>query len=372
MFRILEIPHVEVNSETVTVVRIFVGVGDPIEVGSEVANFETLKTNFSMESDFKGYVREILIQEGDECRVLSPAFLLTAEADTPVTDEMRALVKSKVKPASGVIALGMGEVRPTTAKARILAKKYKLDLSKIQAGPQGVVTQKEVEAFAKSHSIVQKFLERKMTNQERGMLLSIEFSKREAIPAFLERVVEISEFARFAQKNKTENGYFLDPSFPLLAWFFVECLKKHPTLNSMASEDKIFQFESINLGFTIDVQGDLLIATVQKAEQFTQKAFVEEVFDIMKRAQKKDLRSSELSGATVGITSLAAQKITMHQPILPPNTSIMLAHSANLPYSTPEKIYTTLGVTYDHRVHTGMKIARLLEQLVRYLQNPGG
>ncbi len=72
---------------------------------------------------------------------------------------------------------------------------------------------------------------------------------------------------------------------------------------------------------------------------------------------------------TIGITSLAAFNITKHQPILPPYTSVILAHSSSLPFDVHGHEYSVLDVTYDHRIHNGVSVSDLLLNISHQISN---
>jgi hypothetical protein len=54
-----------------------------------------------------------------------------------------------------------------------------------------------------------------------------------------------------------------------------------------------------------------------------------------------------LTGATISFSSMARWHVTRHVPVLPPYTSLIVAHAAAV------NGRGTLGATYDHRVLTG-------------------
>ena len=90
-------------------------------------------------------------------------------------------------------------------------------------------------------------------------------------------------------------------------------------------------------------------------------AFVETLGGLQRKAMKLELKPDEAAGATVSFTSMARWGVSRHTPILPPNTSFMVAHSS--PFKGPEGISAVLGACYDHRVLTGFDVARALREL---------
>ena len=70
--------------------------------------------------------------------------------------------------------------------------------------------------------------------------------------------------------------------------------------------------------------------------------------DVQRSALGHRLRSADLTGATVSFSSMARWNVSRHVPVLPPFTSLMIAHAATF------NGIGTLGATYDHRVLTGV------------------
>ena len=90
---------------------------------------------------------------------------------------------------------------------------------------------------------------------------------------------------------------------------------------------------------------------------------------MQKRTVTGNLKPNEMQKPTIGITSLSSYGVSRHIPILLPNTSVMIALSDKLPFGNKNSIYCVFGVTYDHRLHTGVQISKLLKGFDRSIQN---
>ena len=77
------------------------------------------------------------------------------------------------------------------------------------------------------------------------------------------------------------------------------------------------------------------------------REFVERLGQLQRGALAHALRSADLTGATVSFSSMARWNVSRHIPVLPPHTSLIVAHAAS------RDGVGTLGATYDHRVLTG-------------------
>lgn len=61
------------------VARVVVSVGDRVQKGQEVAVINCMKTELSVQSEYEGVVKEILVKEWDEVEVGSPMVVLNTE-----------------------------------------------------------------------------------------------------------------------------------------------------------------------------------------------------------------------------------------------------------------------------------------------------
>ncbi len=76
MAKTIIMPKMGNTVETVVIGEIFVSVGDTIEVGQKLFEYETDKTAVDFNSEDAGVIAEIKIAEGDEIEVLSEVIVL--------------------------------------------------------------------------------------------------------------------------------------------------------------------------------------------------------------------------------------------------------------------------------------------------------
>jgi len=337
-------PQIEVNSQTAIFRSIYVNVGDLIEPGTELCELETLKTTTTFESEVRGYLREILVEEGDEVPVHDELFVLTE------TEDEKYLYEKKISLNESDY---QGSSEGKSLKQILLEKESErsqgTEIKKFD-GPEGV-----------------EYKARGLSRFEQGVNQTLEYSRHQTISTYMELLCDTTDLRKYAEELKKGESFLSDPFFGIIAWNFIQTIKKVPELNSFYLNDQICQYNECNLGFTIDMNNELMISNICHADNLTIEEFLNAFFDVQKRGVQRKLTTKELTGSTIGITSLATIGITKHVPILPPYTIIILAHSAPLIKNT-ECEKTILGVTYDHRVHSGLKIGRLLRFLDKSIQ----
>ena len=88
--------------------------------------------------------------------------------------------------------------------------------------------------------------------------------------------------------------------------------------------------------------------------------FIDGLGEVQRHAMAHKLRPAESSGATLAFSSMARWNVTRHIPILPPYTSLIVAHAA--PRTSAAAV---LGATYDHRLLSGFDVVQVLQALAR-------
>ena len=138
----------------------------------------------------------------------------------------------------------------------------------------------------------------------------------------------------------------------------MNCAKSQPLLNATLRGEERFLYTELNLGFAIQAKASLVMAVVRNAGVLNRIGFVLALQKLQKRAAAGKLTPEQTTGLTLALSSLAGAKVTRHIPVLPPHTSLIVAHSAK-PSAGPGAI----GATYDHRLLDGETVARVLGQL---------
>ena len=375
MIFIVSVPHIDVNEKTAVVSEVLVEVGQSVDANTELAVVDSLKVAVSITPESSGYIRKILVKESNEVEVGQTMFILSDSMDELIDDGAFNAQSTKPDINSDSTKERQVKVKKITAKARSLAKEENLDLADIQPvdgiiGVQEILNHLNKTCHSEESSPIEvPHNKRKLSNVEKGTLLTVNWSKENAIPAYLETVIDISPLKKRAQQIKRENDWFFDPTFSLLAWLYVQYVAANNQLNSTCIENHIINYSQINLGFTVNVKGQIYMPVLHKADALDQINFVEAIIDLQRKSIKNKLTPAELKGMTIGITSLAAFNITKHQPILPPYTSVMLAHSNSLPFDAQDHEYSILGVTYDHRIHNGVSVSDLLLNISHQISN---
>ena len=360
----LNAPRVNNNDDIVQVIAFRVGVGDFVRQGDIVLDVETDKAIVEVAAENDGYVLKLMCEVDDKVAVGSILLWQGASADEPVPE---ALVAT---PAGG------GNVRPT-AKARALLKELGLDANLVPTSGDRL-TLADVEAYMASHGIqrrdrtpavtvsTQESLPdvsgelRDLNAEERGMLITVSWHRDHAAATYLEVEYDPKDWEGHAAAYAGANKLMLSPLLPLLAYRLVQLIKANPRLNATVVNGKRFQYQPVNLGFTVQAGETLYLTVVRDAESLETKPFIENLGEVQRHALQRKLSREETTGATIAFSSMARWNVSRHIPILPPYCSLMIAHAA--PKGSGRAV---LGASYDHRVLSGFDVARLLMDLAK-------
>jgi pyruvate/2-oxoglutarate dehydrogenase complex dihydrolipoamide acyltransferase (E2) component len=354
-------PRVNNNDDEVQLVALAVAVGQQVVAGQVIATVETAKAAVDVEADRGGHVLRIDAQLSDYLAVGSPLMWV---GDSP-DEEPPAL-----RTASKAVVPSAGEV---TAKAAILLKKNGLRSEQIpRAGER--LTVADVEAFLAQASTPRPAVPpdstrarwpgptvpgrvRPMNAAEKGMLNTVSWHRDEAVAGYIEYAADATPWTAAAETYGKRRGLMTSPLLGLLTYRLVSIVKDMPLVNSTIHDGGLYQYENINVGFTVQVEETLYLAVLRNAEALDAEGFLSRMGELQRRAFGHKLDADETGGATVAFSSMARWSIARHVPILPPYTSLIVAHAAQ----DADKM--VLGASYDHRVLSGADVTKLLRAL---------
>ena len=364
----LHTPRVNNNDDTVRLLRFMVQPGDRVAIGDIVAEVETDKASFTVEADSAGFVLGMIPQLQDMIEVGSILMWLGTSADETIPE---------APVGSPQIEAAVAE--PTVKAAQLLAR-YGLRASDVPAsGPR--LSAKDVEDYVAAKGVsakpapaqagetmarpeasvpVASGTSQVLSPEERGMLRTVLWQRDEAVPGYVELEYDAAAWDRIASEFQRQERLLLNPLLALMAFRLVRAATDNRGLASTIVGDRRFVYDHINLGFTVQTESALYLAVVEQAETLTTRGFVDRLSQLQRNAMAHRLRAHEATGATVSFSSMARWNVTRHMPILPPHTSLIVAHAAANAGGRG-----VLGATYDHRVLTGQDALAAIQSVSR-------
>jgi pyruvate/2-oxoglutarate dehydrogenase complex dihydrolipoamide acyltransferase (E2) component len=181
-----------------------------------------------------------------------------------------------------------------------------------------------------------------------------------AAHGYLEFEYDPKPWDTYAAQYATQHKLMMSPLLSLLAFRLAALAATHPRINATIVNEQRYQYSQVNLGFTVQAGPTLYLGVVQGAQAMDAARFISALGEVQRHAMAHKLRPSESSGATLAFSSMARWNVTRHVPLLPPNTSLIVAHAA--PQASGRAV---LGARYDHRVLSGFDAAQVLRALAQ-------
>lgn len=359
-------PCVNINDEFVQVVSIDVTPSGFVKQGDVIGSVETDKALVDVVAEQDGYVLRIDCQPQQKVRVGSTILWLGATADEPIPE------------AAAASAHGPGTSVTPTAKARVMLKELGLDPSLIPA--QGTrLTVADIQAWversgrrdlqpgsiskaiqpAEPRPLAPGTLEQ-LSADATGMLHTVLWHRDHAVPGYLEVEYDPAPWEAHAAQYATQHKLLLSPLLPLLAFRLALIARARPEINATLLEGQRYRYEAVNMGFTVQAGSTLYLGVVRDTQQMDAPRFIAALGEVQRHAMAHKLRPEESSGATLSFTSMARWNVSRHVPILPPLTSLIVAHT-----KARSAGVAVLGASYDHRLLSGFDVVQVLQELSR-------
>ncbi len=419
-------PSLGADMEAAILVEWYVQLGDQVKRGDIIADIATDKGDIDVEVFEDGILEKILVQPGEKLPVGTVLAYIRGEgepsweeieAPQPATTEIALKTNGKVLKTGSVVtektypihqvAASAPPPRPTQderIKASPLARKIAVergvDLHTVHGSrPYGAIGRADVEqAIAEQFKEVTALKEKKeplpteevvtkasrqafngdfSTKMRRAIAAAMSQSNRDIPHYYLETHIDLSEpLAWLAQENQQRSVKERLLPAVLFVRALARALTEVPQLNGYWENDSLHIQEGIHIGMAIALrQGGLVIPAIHHADMQSLDELMKNILDLTKRVRSGRLRSSELTDATITLTSLGDRGVeTVYGVIYPPQVAIVgLGKVTDQPWASKGMlgirpvIHATLAA--DHRATDGHQGALFLEAFTYYLQD---
>lgn len=342
-------PRINNNDDTVKLAAVLVKIGARIRAGDPIIDVETDKATFTVESAIDGYLLAVNGETGDTLDVGSILGWIGATPDERIVTEQAAAGKPEENGAG------------PSLKALLLLKAHGLKISDVPH--TGRLTAADVERATVSREAsssipgsipgrVEPF-----TAEEKGMAKTVTWHRDEAAAGYIEISHDPQAWENYAAEFQKSRGLLMSPLLSLMAWRLAKLAAENPRINATAAPAGAYLYDKVNLGFMVQVQRSLYLVVVRDAASKTEAEFVSELSELQRAAMKRALKAEQTADATIAFTSMARWNVARHVPVLVPQTSLIVGHSAKV------NGVTSLGASYDHRLLTGFDVAQVLKAL---------
>lgn len=428
-----------------TLTEWMVAEGDHVNKGDSIAVIETSKGAIEMESYHSGTISKILVQpvislpvgsilasiEADttEAGTLPTAEPVMAPPDIPQSDTSQPEIPEPFSPQAYVSEPSISEpimAQPAPSEIRILAspavrtltRQHDLDLASIVgSGPMGAILLRDLDtahqvasgynveptasaqqtavpaAMATAAGPSTQSVEYTASRDSRdnrdpaamraAIAVAMEKSKREIPHYYLSLDVDLTR----TQQWLNEQNAGRDPEHrlllpALLLKAIATVLPNFPSLNGYFQNGEFKPEKAVHIGTVISLrEGGLMVPAIHDVSRLSVDDTMLALRDISNRSRTGRLRSSELTDATITLTSIGERgSDSVFGVIYPPQVAILGAGRLRqtLQVRTDDKGYNqiaicdtmTVTLSADHRVSDGIQGAKFLHALSQQLQKP--
>ena len=380
-------PSLGADMEAGTLVEWLVKPGEKVKRGDIVAVVETQKGAIEIEIFNDGIISELVMPVGSRVPVGTVLARLNGGvvAAPPPPPPLVAPPLPKPEPTPAVAApvvLPAPSTRPhISPAARRLAAERGIDIAALQGtGPDGAITVADIGALqpASQPEAPKRRAGFDPAAMRQAIAAAMSRSKREIPHYYLSQTVEVSSVLARLERLNAERA---PPERILPATMFLRAaalaLAKMPELNGFWEDGKFRPGDGIHIGWAIALRGGGLVApAIRDADKRSLDELMAAMRDLIQRARSYGLRSSELSGPTVTITSLGDRGAESVLPIIyPPQVAMIgIGRVVTRPWVVDGAIGPRSIVTFtlagDHRASDGHRGGLLLAEIERQLQEP--
>lgn len=427
----LTMPKLSPTMERGTITKWCKNEGDFVEPGEVLIEVATDKATVEYEAIDEGWLRKIIVTEGDDAIINQPIAVLTEEEkesiDTykpeglapaveetiPVTDTEEAPKAAKQSEAVAFVDQTAGLRQPTFAPevpledyefnmpsediegriaasplARSLAREQGLDLSTVKgSGPSGRVMSEDLVnaqknttvAFGRRENPLAKpgeFEEEKMTPMRRAIGERLQESKTFIPHYYVTQKIDAMSMFETRKQLKSQGIKVTFNDFVVRAAAL--SLREHPVINTgfNSVNNSIVHFKTIDISVAVSLEGGLITPIVRHADFKNIGQISVEVKDLVKKAREGKLEQHEYRGGSFTISNLGMYGISDFTAIINPPQAAILAVGGILDVPVVQDGLVVPGKTMsmtmssDHRIIDGAAAADFLKTMRKYLENP--
>ena len=397
-------PLLGADMESGTLVEWLVKPGQRVKRGEVVAVVETEKGAVEVEIWDAGVIEQLVVEPGT--KVLVGEVLARLRGEGPAAATAPAATTIVAQPPIGAVAPAaaraptptpavppaVSPARPPPAPrvkvspaARRLAEQLGVELARLgPSGPEGVISLEDVQRAAQLQPPVAPGTAAtvapvdKQEAMRAAIAAAMSRSKREIPHYYLGTTIDVERALEWLARENAARPIQERMLFAAVVLRAVAlALAEVPELNGVWRDSRFQPSSVVHLGTAIALRGGGLIApAIRDAQVKRVPQIMTALADLIQRARSGGLRSSELTDATVTVTSLGDQGVEeVYGVIYPPQVALIgIGKVVERPWAIDGKVcvrhVVRVTLSADHRVSVGHRGALFLAALERLLQTP--
>lgn len=348
--------------------------GDKVMRGEVLLEVETDKATMEVEAYAEGYVRELLVNEGEMAAAMSPIAILTdtlgESYECPgdkVPSTSTRVGSSRDVPPPAPVDRTLVVAAPA---ARSLAKELGIDLRLITGtGPGGLITRADVERYSAECPVAE-------TKPTAGMA-ALTTKSKQTIPHFYVTVdVDVSAAVQW---RRNWNLAYPDLRVSMNDVFVraaSKALRDVPRLNVSYNHGKLEQKSVADVLLVVAVESGLMLVPIASPDLFAWDEYLRAMKSCLQKIRQGRVTETSSSGIpSLAISNLGMFGVKEFAAIIPPACAAVLAIGAvrEQPIVDNNQIVVgkvcSLTLSVDHRMIDGIVAANFLGRMQVHLNS---
>lgn len=359
--------------------------GEHIARGEAIAVIETDKANIEVESWVAGTMEKILVEPGDAWMPVGTALAaIRAEGIEPVVPPSIAQPATPSPPAAVAPAAPARPAAPSAERlhvspaARRRAQELNVDLASVRgSGPDGRITLEDIERIAREKPAAAPAPDKRQRMRD-AIATAMARAKREIPHYYLSTTIDCGPALAWLETHNRDRPITERLLYGVLLLKAVALgLREVPELNGFWIDGRATTSDAVHVGVAISLRGGGLVApALRDADRQTLDDLMHSFQDLVTRARAGSLRSSEMTDATITVTSLGERGVeSVFGIIYPPQLALVgFGKVVERPWVVDGKVVArpviTATLSGDHRATDGHRGGVFLDAVSRLLQTP--
>ena len=373
-------PSLGADMEAGTLVQWLKQPGDSLSKGDIIAVVDTDKGAIDIEVFQDGILDRVLVSPGEKVPVGTPL------ATIRTIGQPDSAVPATIAPAGAATAAAVTP-EPAPARhqqraspaARKAAEELHVDIASVGGtGAGGAITREDVERAASRRRPEARERPEAADRMRTAIAAAMSRSKREIPHLYLSTTVDMAKPLAWltAENEKRAVERRLLP-IVLLLKAVARAVRDVPEMNGFWRDEAFRPADGVHVGCAIALrEGGLVAPAIHDTDRKSLDEVMGGLTDLVARARRGTLRSSELSDPTITVTNLGDLGVeTAFAIIYPPQVAIVaFGRVAQRPWVADGRIeprsVMTASVSADHRTVDGRRAGQFLAAIERWLQTP--
>lgn len=358
--------------------RWYVKVGDVVKENQPLVEIITEKVTVELPSPADGTITKIGPDAGKIVKVGEVIVVIDdGKEDKSIEESSENVIEVEKKDI--IIEKNKSNKIIATPAVKRLAKEMGVDINRVVGTEEeGRITEKDVKLYSKLE--VQSNEERiAFRGTRRTIAERLSKSSDRVVQAWIMEEIDMTNVTKLKNELKETSTEEIKLTYmPFFVKAVIRSLKSSPRINASLDEEKedIVIKKDYNIGIATDTEQGLLVPVIKKAQDKDIITIAKEIEELSREAKKGELELADTQGGTFTITNIGAIGGISSIPIVNyPEVAILAINKIMKKVVLWEgeivardRVY--LSLSFDHRVLDGADVARFLNSIKKYIEEP--